>query len=268
MKTTTLLSITALALAAGSASAAHYTWDWASSSPNPNVTTNNGGGTFKTLHTEYDTTTKNYLINVVFSNRVTNALTIRVGDGTSNPNNRGEQAIVYFDAASLSSPKLTAYAYNGQSWSTSFYDGNGASFGTTSPDMIHSKNDLAWINSATVADTANNTRTYTLNINATTINGHVPTNPGPNGTAAWDGIRFASTIGLWINSFDTVGSSYGSSGQLTGWNTGCYDGIFAACDTGNQVVVVPLPPAAYAGAAGLGLAAFAARRRAKRANQS
>ncbi|MFO0830780.1 MAG: hypothetical protein U0637_02940 [Phycisphaerales bacterium] len=267
MKTTaTLVASAAFALAAGSASAAHYAWDWNSATPNPNVTTQSGGGTFRSLHTEFDSTTNNYQISVVFANRITNGLTIRVGDGTSNPNNRGEQAIIYFDASSLASPKLTAYAYNGQSWATSYDDGNGSAWGSPAGDMIHSRNDLSWINSASAADTAGNTRTYTLNINASTINGHTPVYPGPNGAGAWDGVRFASNIGLWINSFDTVGSSYGSSGQLNCWNTGCNDGLFAACD-GSNFVVVPLPPAAYAGLAGLGLAGLAVRRRNVRARQ-
>jgi hypothetical protein len=268
MKTPTHIALSALALAAGSASAANHTWDWNSSTPNPNVARNNGGGTFKSIHTEFDSATNRFLMNIVFSDRVTNGLTLRMGDGTSNPGNKGEQAILYFDAASLASPKLTAYAYNGQSWATSYYDANGASWGAPGGDMIHGTASTSWINSLSATNTANNSRTFTLDINASAINGHTPAYPGPGGAGAWDGLRCGPNLALWINTFDSLATSYTTSGRLNCWDTSyCSgEGWLTACDNTN-FVVVPLPPAASVGLAGLGLAAVVVRRRSARAHR-
>lgn len=264
MKTTAMLSLAALALAAGSVNAAQYVWDWNVATPNPNTARSNAAGTFKSIHTEFNSDTNRYLLSVVFSDRVTNGLAIRVGDRFSGIG-RGEQGIMYLDATTLSSPKLTAYAYNGQSWATSYYDGNGSAFGTPAPDVIHTSTQSAWKNTVTAVNTANNTRTFTVDIDASTINGHTPLYPGSNGVGAWDGVRFANTLGLWINTFDNLSTSY-SYGKLSCFGSDYCgnEGYFNACDSGN-LVIVPLPPAAYAGIAGLGLVGLVARRRAKNA---
>ncbi|HEX2838136.1 MAG TPA: hypothetical protein VHN77_08425 [Phycisphaerales bacterium] len=267
MTTRAILSLAALALAAGAAHAAPVTWDWTSSVSNPGVSRDNGGGTFKSVHTEFNADTNRFLLSVVFSNRITNGLTLRVGDGTSNPSNRGEQAVLFFDAASLSSPKLTAYAYNGVSSESSISDANGWSWGSPTGDMIHGANSTSWINSISAANTPNNTRTFTLDIDASAINGHSPAYAGPNGGSAWDGLRFGNSIRLWMETYDAISTSYSTSGRISCWDASyCSgEGSFIACD--NNLVIVPLPPAAYAGLAGLGLAGLVVRRRAARANQ-
>ncbi len=232
----------------------------------PGVSKSNSGGTFQSIHTEYNSATNRVLFNAIFADRVTDGFTLRLGDGSTHANHSGETAMIYFDATSLATPKVTAYGYNGQSWETTYTDGNGSAWGSPNPDVIHSANNTSWITSASALNISGNRRSFNLEIDASIINGHAPTAPGPEGAAAWDGIRFGNSINLWMSTFDSLSTSYTGSGRINCWSD-CGNGYFTACDEGN-LVVVPLPASAYMGIAGLGMVALVARRRTNRANRA
>lgn len=258
MKSSAILSAAVVAMLAGAADAAIYTWNrTVTSSDNRN----NSGGVFESLAAEFDTATNRFVWNATFSNQITRGFTLAVSPGGSPRGDSAEVAQLYFDASNLSAPKVTAYAYNGRTSPSSWYDGNGLVSGSQTPDMIHGATNTSWIQHASVVD-ANGKRTFRLVIDATMINNHDPIYDQSSAVGDWTGVRFGPLLGVWMQTFTGLQTSYASNGRLCGWSyNDCYDGWYeSGC---NNVVLVPLPAPVMMGLAGLGVVGFVARRRVK-----
>lgn len=236
-----LTGIGALAVAASMASAAEYQWNWTAAQGG----VNNAGGVFETINASYDSTTQRFVWDVVFSNQVTRGYTLAVNTGPNPKGHAGELALIHFDATNLGTPKVTAYAYNGQNAINSWIDGNGAVAGNQTPDIIKSASDTSWINTASVTDAAGKRR-FLLDVNVASINGHTPLYP--SGQNDWTGVQFSNMIGLWFHTFTGLYTTYGGQGQLCDWNFN-QQGWFDASNI--QTILVPLPAGAWMGMAGL-----------------
>jgi hypothetical protein len=206
---------------------------------------NNAGGVFETINASYNNTTQRFVWDVVFSNQVTRGYTLAVNTGPNPKGHAGELALIHFDATNLGTPKVTAYAYNGQNAINSWIDGNGAVAGNQTPDLIKSASDTSWINTASVTDAAGKRR-FLLDVNVASINGHTPLYP--SGQNDWTGVQFSNMIGLWFHTFTGLYTTYGNQGQLCDWNYN-QQGWFDASNI--QTIIVPLPAGAWMGMAGL-----------------
>jgi hypothetical protein len=251
---TLLTGIGALAVAATLASASEYRWNWTAAQGGG---VNNAGGAFESVTASYNTASQRFVWDVVFSNQVTKGYTLAINNGPNPKGHAGELALIHFDASNQNSPKVTAYAYNGQNAINSWIDGNGAVAGNQTPDVIETALDTSWINSATVTDAAGKRR-FLLDINVAGINGHTPLYP--SGQNDWTGAQFGNQIGLWFHTFTGLATTYNAQGQLGDWNYNQH-GWFDAANY--QTILVPLPAGAWMGMAGLiGVGVVARKRRA------
>lgn len=256
MKACFVLGAAAVAMIAGAANANLYVWDHVVT---PSDGANNSAGVFERIHAEFDTVTNRFQWNATFSNQVTQGYTLAVNGGGNPEGHNAELAVIYFDASSsLSSPKVSAYAYNGTNTFTSWRDGNGNQWGQQTPDRIHGVNDTTWIQNASVVD-AGGKRTFNLTIDASTIQNHVPLYNSPSTAGDWSGLAFGPALGVWMRTFTGLQTNYTNGGALCEWDycgsQGCFQGEY--CD----LVLVPLPAPAMMGLAGLGLAGFVIRKR-------
>lgn len=249
-----MLAVAALAAVAGAAQAAEYEWNW--STPSTPIT-NNSGGIFESIHASYSSDTNQFVWNVVFSNQVTKGYTLAVNDGPNPKGHAGELGLLYVDFSNAATRKVTAYAYNGANTNRSWTDGNGAVSGNQAADFIQGSNLPGWYN-LSVNDTSDGKRRVNLSLDASTINAHNPLYPGPNGPSEWTGLAFDNQIGLWMHTYTGLSAGYFSNGRICGWDTsgeGWFDG------SNFQTVLVPLPPAAWAGIGGLAVVGYVGRRR-------
>jgi len=234
----------------GSANAGSYLWNWNVGDPG---SPNNNGGVIESIHSSFNTNTKHFTWNVLFSNQVTTGYTLAVNKGPNPKGHGGELALLYLDASSQANVKVTAYAYNGQNAFNSWKDGDGNTAGNQTPDKILSKSDNGWILNAQSQDIGSK-RLISLTIDASLINGHAP---DYGVSSDWTGICFGEKIGLWFHPMTGVSASYGQDGFLTAWSrTG--EGWFDASNRGTTLI--PLPSAALMGAAGLVLVGGRRRR--------
>ena len=257
-----LISMVALSVSMiGVASASTFRWTWSSvghtNGAQPtggNLFYNPAGGGIDALQIDYNSTTKNFRYDVTFDNTQTNGFWAAVSPGDNPKGHAGELALFYFDA-SAGSPVLSAYAYNGVNGGNSYKDGSPAP-GTQTPDFIRSSlTNSSWINNLSVSDSGGKRRMI-FDIDATSINNHTPAYPGPGGIAEWTGAAFGNKIGIWFHPAKGVTSSY-SNGKLTNFHVGQEGWL-----DGDNLQTVPEP--ATMTALGLGLAAIARRRRAKK----
>lgn len=241
------------------------------------------GSTVASVATTYDDVTEVFTWEATFNPGTdaisphANGFTLVVNDGPMPKGHTGELAAIYFDATVPgATPTVTAYAYNGADSATSFRYSNAvdnAADGNGTPDQIVSSLNDSFVIAASSVDNADGTRTMRMELDATSINAHTPQQPSVdtmNGDAPleWEGLRFASEIGIWFHSFDlTRGVQYNSDGYIdlgdgslasTGWWVASnYSAVDAtSLPTGT---VVP-EPASLALAAG-GLLMVAGRRR-------
>lgn len=243
-------AIAACLAAAGSAGAASYNWNWNVGDPG---SPNNNGGVIESIQASFNSNTKHFTWNVLFSNQVTTGYTLAVNDGPNPKGHGGELALIYLDASSQANVKVTAYAYNGKNTFTSWKDGDGDLAGNQAPDKILSKSDNGWILNAQSQDIGSK-RLISLTIDASIINGHSP----DYGVASdWTGIAFGQKIGLWFHPMTGVSAAYGQDGFLTAWSRQS-EGWFDASNRGTTIV--PMPSAALMGAAGLVLVGGRRRR--------
>ncbi len=136
---------------------------------------------------------------------------LALNDGPNPKGTAGELPIFYFDASKSTGPILTAYGYNGENGNTSYYDGSPAA-GTQSPDRIFSSLLSGnGIYDLTYTRAADGTVTMGFDIDATTVNGYNPINPGAN---PWDGADFNSQVGVWFHPTAGTQTSY-ASGYLS-----------------------------------------------------
>lgn len=249
----TVMAMAALALSSSAGLAATYQFNW---SAGQNMV-NNSAGAFDSITATFDTGTQRFVWDVVFSNQITQGYTLAVNNGPNPKGIAGELALIHFDAStSFNSPKVTVYAYNGQNVINSWSDGNANVNGNQTPDLIKSANDTSWINSAQVTDFSGKRR-FLLDVNVASINAHNPLYPGNSGD--WTGVQFDQMIGLWFHTFKGLSTSYGSHGQVTGWNFNT-QGWFDAANIAT-VQIIPLPAAAWTGLVGLAGVGYLTRKR-------
>jgi hypothetical protein len=246
-----IVAAAALAALSGSAFAAQYEWNW---TPATGGIVNNNAGAYESIRATYDTSNQRFVWQVVFGNQVTDGLTIAVNNGSMPSGQPDELAMVHFDFSS-GAPLVSVYRYNGADANNSWRDGDGNVSGLQPVDVIHRTNDTSWRN-ASVVD-AGGKRTFSLDLDASLINGFSPTNLGSNGVSDWEGIGFDQGLGLWMHSYDSLSTAY-SNGALTQWNYGSWGLVEGS---GFHTVLVPLPPAAWAGIGGLAAVGFVSRRR-------
>ena len=250
---TSAIGALAIALSAGSAHATMFAWDWAAGDPG-SYGINNTGGTFESIHAEFDTVSERLLWSVTFSDQVTEGFTLALNSGPNPKGHAGELALLYVDARITNDVKIAAYAYNGQNTRDSFKDGNGNAAGNQAPDFIQNMGMAGMINSASVTDAAGK-RTIVFDIDASDINAHIPLYP--DAVDPWFGIGYAEKLGLWMHPYQGFAPTYNPNGSIASLSVrsqGWFDGSNFDTD-----MMTPTPGTlALAGLAGV---AFGRRRR-------
>ncbi|MEQ1823329.1 MAG: PEP-CTERM sorting domain-containing protein [Fimbriimonadaceae bacterium] len=218
---------------------------------------NNGGGTINAITASFNTVTNRLTWRANFGNvpgtsAKTDGFHLVLSPGANPKGHAGELAILYFDATG-GSPKLTAYNYNGFNGNSSYYDGSPQS-GNQTPDRIKSSvASLDWVNSLTVTNEANGTRTLGFDIDATALNIHNPLYPG---NSPWTGAAFGDKLGVWFHTYSGLNTTYSNNGYLSSLSRQC-EGWLDLNDQTTQSVPEPASMAAL----GLGIAAVLRRRK-------
>ena len=210
----TALSVAALAAACSVASADVYSWEWNAG----DTGTSSNGGAIENIDMRFNTASERFIFDVTFSDQISNGYTLAVSPGDNPKGHAGELALLYFDATDMNNVRVNAFAYNGLNAQTSYYDGS-PDGGVQAPDQIQSSLnaiDAAMI-SATASDNAGQ-RTFTLALDASVINAHVPANPGPNGPGEWTGLAYESLMGIWFHPVTNLQTGYGADGYLESWS--------------------------------------------------
>ena len=243
MKMRMLLGAGAAGLLTASANAALYQWDWNVGDPG-SYGVNNNGGTFESIHSEYDSVSKHFTWSVTFSDQVTKGFTLAVNNGPNPKNTPGQLALLYINATNQADVRLTAYGYNGLNANTSWKDGDGTVAGDQTPDLIRDHNDPGWIISTAASDAAGK-RTISFTIDATSINAHNPMYPDPDNDP-WLGMQYDELLGVWMHPYRKFDTTYYSSGKIKSFNPsgeGWFDGT--------NFETIPTPGAATLLGAGL-----------------
>ncbi|HVU64216.1 MAG TPA: hypothetical protein VHC70_09580, partial [Phycisphaerales bacterium] len=177
------------------------------------------GGTVETITATFNPATKRLTFDAYFSGAtsggslITSGFWLVLNNGPNPKTHPGELAIFYFDASTLSSPKLTVYGYNGQNANTSWQDGNPDVSGNQAGDLIKGVYETSFINAILAENTTVNgasRRHLKFDIDATDIINHVPLYPA---ASPWFGTGFDSSLGLWFHSVDVFTATYESSGS-------------------------------------------------------
>lgn len=218
--TTTMIALLAAATTTGIANASLYEWDWTpASTDGSNLGYNSYGGDINTIHGEFNTTTQTLKWLVNYKNEShfdPEGFTLALNNGPNPKGHAGELALIYFDAT-RSNPVLTAYGYNGQNSTSTFYDGS-QNAGIQTPDLIgSSRSSASWIIDMIDRREADNSITLGFEIDASAINGHTPMHPGPGGISDWFGMGFDDHLGIWMHSFRGLETSYAGN-YLTQWD--------------------------------------------------
>lgn len=258
--TTTMLAMLTAAATTGVARADLYTWDWTTASTDgSNLGYDSRGGAINSIHGEFDTTSQSlkWLVNYADTSRNdTEGFTLALNNGPNPKGHSGELALLYFDA-SRSNPVLTAYGYNGQNSTTTYYDGSDH-FGTQTPDLIaSSRSGPSWVSNLVDRRETDGSITLGFEIDASVINNHTPMHPGPGGLSDWFGIGFDNHLGIWMHSFRDLSTEYYSN-YLTKWNARCEGWL-----DGSDFSTVPEP--GTVGLLALGGLALIRRRRSRNA---
>lgn len=199
----------------GVAQAEVRVWDWAAGDSG----VSNNGGVFESIHAEYNTSNERLMWAITFSNQVTDGYTLALNDGPNPKGHAGELGLVYFDATDISNVRVTTYAYNGQNTQLSYVDGSPA-VGTQAPDVVFAsgagRDRHPSVIQATAQD-AGGKRVLTLEMDASFVNDHVPTYPGPGGVDDWFGIGFGEKLGVWLHPVKNLSTAYNDDGSLSHW---------------------------------------------------
>ncbi len=220
----TATAAAAITAATGAVHASNIQWTWNVGDPPGSYGINNAGGTFESVHAEFNPATQRFHWTTVFSDQVTEGFTLAVSPGPNPKGHAGELALLYFDASDMGAPTLTAYAYNGKNAQNSYIDGNANVSGDQTPDLIMDASKSAWITSISATDSAGK-RVLSFTIDAADINAHGPMYP--DATDPWYGIGFGAQLGLWMHPFRSFDPEYGQDGRITALNArnqGWFDG--------------------------------------------
>ena len=235
----TLITMMCVGTVATVANADVYQWDW-SADVDGTSGLNMNGGEFESIHAQFDSDTDRFLWQVTFANQITDGYTLAVNNGPNPKGHAGELALIYFDASG-NNVRVSGYAYNGLNSFTSYYDG-APQGGVQSPDMIFASNPLgnaSLVLQASVQDVGSK-RVMTLEMDASSINGHMPASPGPEGPSEWTGVAFDEMLGLWMHPLKGMQTQYDQDGALTHLSydrQGWFDG------NNFETTVVPAPGA-------------------------
>lgn len=138
-----------------------------------------------------------------------NGLYMVINNGFFPKGRQAESAMLFFDATNSATPRLTAYAYNGNNAGDSWKTGDFG--GSQPPDKILSSiTNTSWINSLRVDDQPG-VRTFTIDVSAGIINAHIPLYP----SLRWFGLKFDNSIGIWAHPVANMVTEYGNDGFLT-----------------------------------------------------
>jgi hypothetical protein len=199
-----------------------YGWDYVKGQPGngSQYGRSDAGGTVESINSTFDSVTKRLTFDVFFSGAtsggplLTSGFWLVLDNGPNPKTHAGELAIMYFDAATLSSPKLTVYGYNGQNANNSWQDGASDVAGNQAGDLIKGVNDTAgFINSIVAENTTVGGVQYRhmkFDINAADIIGHTPLYPE---TGPWYGTGYDNLLGLWFHPVDVITATYEAGGH-------------------------------------------------------
>ena len=156
--------------------------------------------------------------------RLADAFWLVVSDGPNPKSLHNEYAILYGDVVNN---RLTAYVYNGVNSSSSWH---------TPGEFIEAFAGVLDVDESNDG----NRRTISIAMDASTINGYTPTQPGVND---WDGLLFGERVGIWFHPLVLGNATYDASGGLTAFN---YSGS-GWYDTANRSASydVPAPASAF-----------------------
>lgn len=205
-----------------------------------------------------------------------NSFSLVIGDGNALEGRTGEIATLYFDATREGTPVVSLYTYNGADSATSFRFADfqqAAVDGSVAPDTLATSfgagTGADFLNGAAVVENADGSRTFSVDIDASEINGHVPTVASPDG-GDFFGLQVAQELGIWFHTFQqTFETTYDENGFFvpeTGNANLVATGFAVASNfntldlTGLQAVLVPEPATAVMALTGLGLLAGRRRR--------
>lgn len=257
LQKTIALALAGVGLASSAFAADEYRWVWDRDTGGVNM----AGGVIKDVQSTFNLVTKRFTFVVNFDKntqgQMTDGFWLAVSPGPNPKGHGGELALLYFDGSG-DKAKLTAYAYNGFNGDTSYRDGSSAP-GDQAPDRIKSSLlSESWINELSVKNEANGTRTMKIDIDATDIQDHAPQYPGPGGPSEWTGLAFGDKIGLWFHPNVGLKTKYeeGFLARDKGWQY-AHQGWLDFSDKPTEAVPEPATLAAL----GLGLAAFARRKK-------
>ena len=219
------------------------------------------GAAVRDVTTTYDDVTQRFTWDVTFTpgpgGAQATGYSLVVNDGPEPKGREGNLAVLYFDAETdPAAPIVTAYAYNGADSATSFrYSNfeNTAADGNDTPDAIVSSLNDAFVETASVTDHADGTRTFRLALDASGINAHDPLltpTDRMNGDAplTWRGLEFANRIGVWFHPYHNIEPVYDDAGFIfadtdafsaLGWRVGGNYGFLDAADLEARVVPEP-----------------------------
>ncbi|MEM7230281.1 MAG: hypothetical protein AAF432_15855, partial [Planctomycetota bacterium] len=250
MKAKMLASVAIVAMGLSVSVQADTIYDYSWNRGDGGVAISDAAGKWESFHATYNATDNTFSLDVTFSNRTANALTFAISGGP-NPKNHPGQLAYFYLADGIYQPEgmtLSAYGYNGKN-TKSWKDGDGSQGGNQTPDLIASSEiDNSWIHSLSKTDNGNS-RTFSMKIDASIINGHTPLYPSD--TESWTGVEFGEKIGIWARAWDNQGrpgADYDHSGKLKKWwygRNGYFDG------NNLYATVIPLPPAVWLGALGI-----------------
>jgi hypothetical protein len=179
--------------------------------------TNNGagqnaaGGTISSINSTFDSSSKIFTWDVSYSDgatKDTDGFWLVVSPGPNPKGHAHEFGIIYFDASSIGSTKVTVYRYNGQNADNSY----------TNPGHLLASS-LNPMDTQIISHSANQvgaTRNFSVSINASVINSlfSPPTFPD------WTGIEFGNKIGVWFHTVKGLNTAYDANGALTQFSYG------------------------------------------------
>lgn len=251
MITRTLMAAATASLLGASAHGQVYDWSWTPGAPG-NYSYGNGGGNIESIQARYHKSGSSLRWSTTFGDQGTKGYTLALNNGPEPKGHGGELALVFLDMTDVNNPCLTAYTYNGKNLIDSWRDGDGNETGNQEADFIvSSQSNADWVKKLEVVDHGGK-RTVTFEIDTSILNQHKPRYG--NGSE-WYGIGFEEQVGLWFHTFEDLESSY-EGDFISGWG---FTSQSFVDGSGFNSLVVPLPPAAAIGLAGLGGVALGGR---------
>jgi uncharacterized repeat protein (TIGR01451 family) len=218
--------VTCVEVNTGGLGGSAYTWAW--NPGEPHVWFSDAAGDWEAVSGTYDASNQRLDWEVVFSDQITDGITLVLSDGPEPANVGGVWTMFFFDATNPADPELLAYVYNGRNDRSSWYDGDPDTPGSQGGDLIESTLlDAGFINNLTVTD-AGGKRTFRFSIDVSGINSHVPAFPNGDGLP-YRGTGFDGGIGIWLGAFQQLETGY-TNGRLVHWLPQHPNGYF---DTGH-----------------------------------